>query len=166
MQNPIKEMLLAMVDSGIDFVVSGGVAVVLHGVERVTLDLDVSVDMRRDNLEPLLRLMSSRGMVPRVPVSPEILLEEDRRRWMVEEKNALVFTFIDPNDPYRHVDIFLTDDLAYHRLIEDAVKVDVAGREVRVVSRSRLLELKRAVRPPRPKDIFDIAELERLEGER
>lgn len=43
MENYLKEMLVTLTDAGVEFVVGGGVACVLHGVERVTLDLDIAV---------------------------------------------------------------------------------------------------------------------------
>ncbi len=53
MENYLKEMLVTLADAGVEFVVGGGVACVLHGVERVTLDLDVAVQMNAPNLDRL-----------------------------------------------------------------------------------------------------------------
>jgi hypothetical protein len=44
--------------------------------------------------------------------------------------------------------------------------VEIPGTALRVVTIERLLELKRAVDPPRDKDLFDIRALERLVQER
>mgnify|MGYP000630663523 CR=1 FL=1 len=38
-----EEILSMLVDSGVDFIIAGGVACVLHGVERVALDVDIAV---------------------------------------------------------------------------------------------------------------------------
>ena len=43
MENYLKEMLVTLADADVEFVSEMGVACVLHGVERVTLDLDVAV---------------------------------------------------------------------------------------------------------------------------
>lgn len=42
MQNHLKEIIYRLADRGIDFIIGGGVAAVLHGVERVTMDLDIA----------------------------------------------------------------------------------------------------------------------------
>jgi intracellular sulfur oxidation DsrE/DsrF family protein len=39
MNNHLKDILTALAKKGVRFVVCGGVAVALHGVERMTLDL-------------------------------------------------------------------------------------------------------------------------------
>lgn len=42
MSNYISEILLAPSDAEVRFIAGGGVAAVLHGVERSTLDVDVA----------------------------------------------------------------------------------------------------------------------------
>ena len=85
---------------------------------------------------------------------------------MIEEKHALVFSFIDPDKPLRHVDIFLTKELSYEEMHADAKTVVLGERTIRVMSAVRLLKIKRAIQPPRDKDSFDIRALERLLDER
>jgi len=51
MENNLKEMLVTLADADMEFVVGGGVACVLHGVEPVTLDLDVAVQLNAPNLD-------------------------------------------------------------------------------------------------------------------
>ena len=50
MNNHLKDILIALAKNKIKFVLCGGVAVVLHGVERLTMDIDVAVSMDEDNL--------------------------------------------------------------------------------------------------------------------
>ncbi|MDW8466015.1 MAG: nucleotidyl transferase AbiEii/AbiGii toxin family protein [Chloroherpetonaceae bacterium] len=166
MRNHLKEILQVLTEKGVRFVICGGVAVVLHGVERMTLDLDLVVDMSRANLERLVEAMRALNLTPRVPVPPESLLDETARRKMREEKDALVFTFLDLNNPYRQVNIFLTDEPSYQTLSEDAVSIDVGGFVVSVASLPKLIEMKQRVNPPRDKDIQDIRFLtKRLKGD-
>ncbi len=112
MSNHINEILFALADEGVEFVVGGGVAAVLHGVERVTLDIDLALRMNEPNMEKFLRVMGRLGFRNRVPVPARELLNAEAVRRMIEEKHALVFSFIDPDKPLRHVDIFLTKELS------------------------------------------------------
>ena len=43
---PYEEILRSLADARIEFIVGGGVACVFHGVERVTMDVDVAVQMQ------------------------------------------------------------------------------------------------------------------------
>lgn len=164
MKNHYSEILTALAAAKVRFVVAGGVAVVLHGVERMTMDIDVAVDMSEANLRRFLLVMRELGLKPRVPVPAEFILDPANVTRMVEEKNAVVFSFIDPNNPLRQVDLFLLPELSYPLLSEDAVEQSVGGQKILIASIDRLLALKRRVVPARAKDLHDIAELERLAG--
>lgn len=159
--NLYTEIIKALADAKVDFIIGGGVACVLHGVERVTMDIDLSVHMTPENLGRFIEVMAALRLKPRVPVLPVALLDPAFVRMMVEEKHALVFSFLDPDQPVRHVDIFLKADLAYESLLPDSEQIDVDGVRVRVINRRRLLAIKLAITPPRTKDALDIEYLRR-----
>lgn len=160
--NYLEELLQALTSRGVRFVVAGGVAVVLHGIERTTLDLDIALDLSRENVLRFREAVEHLGLKPLVPVSVEALADPDTVRMMVEQKHAIVFMLADPMMPLRKIDIFLTSELSYEKLESDSIPVEIPGIPLRVVSLERLLALKRAVQPPRDKDIFDIKAIERL----
>ena len=74
---PYVSLLRALADAGVEFAVAGGFAVVLHGVPRMTFDLDIVVDLGADNLSRLVAALRSEGFRPRLPVALSEL--EDRR---------------------------------------------------------------------------------------
>ena len=53
------------------YCVAGGVAAVLHGVMRMTIDLDLIIDMSPDNIDKFFEALSELGYRPRVPVTAE-----------------------------------------------------------------------------------------------
>ena len=162
MKNYLKEMLVTLTGAGVEFVVGGGVACVLHGVERVTLDLDVAVQMNAPNLDRLIRAVEKLNLQPRVPVSLADIGDRDFVRSMVTEKGALVFSLVDFNDPLRHLDIFLSPALSFERLTKGANWFDIGGAKVRVASKELLIQIKNEIVPLRPKDVLDVQELSRL----
>ena len=81
---------------------------------------------------------------------------------MTEEKNALVFTFFDKGNPFRQVDVFIADGFSYAALEEHVETVDIGGMKINLISKKKLLEMKKAIRPPRDKDLFDIQVLDRI----
>lgn len=166
MKNHLQELLVALSGAGVRYVVCGGVAVALHGVERMTLDLDLSVEMTGKNLQLFLDVMAVQQMQPRVPVAPEVILDPEKRKIIIEEKNARVFTFVDSKRPYRQVDIFLVNRFQYADLLKDAEIIEINGNTVYIASVSKLIEMKRDVQPLREKDSLDIKHLEQLRKER
>jgi hypothetical protein len=154
--SPYQEILAALARSQIDYIIGGGVACVLQGVERMTMDVDLAVLMSPTNLERFLTVMKQLKLVPRVPVAPEVLLNPKLVESMVTEKGALVFSFLDPDDPIRHVDIFLRKDLSYEALLPDSEVINLANFSVRILSKRKLLAIKLGIQPPRTKDLIDI----------
>lgn len=157
----LEDLLRSLTERGVRFVIAGGVAVVLHGIERTTMDLDIALDLSPENVRRFADAVESLGLKPMVPVPVLALSDPEIVRMMVEEKRAIVFMLADPAMPLRKIDVFLTESLSYQNLMSDSVAVDIPGMPLRVVSLGRLLALKQAVDPPRDKDLFDIQAIER-----
>ncbi len=160
MQNLYADILIKLTDAQVKFVLAGGVASVLHGVERLTVDIDIAVDMSEENLDRFFVVLREMHFKPRLPVGLEFLKNQEQIRDAVENKNALVFTVYDPNIPIKQLDIFLSKEHSYEELIKSTDSVDINGRKVMLVSVLKLIEMKRDA--GREKDIRDITELERL----
>ena len=151
-----EEILAALVDADVDFIVGGGVACVLHGVERVTMDVDVAVATDPTNFAKFLSVMEKLGLKPRVPVDPRSLLDQSVLDHIIHEKQALVFSFLDPDVPTRQVDMFLRSDLNHQAMTQHVETVEFRGKSLKLVSKQKLLEIKLAIDPPRVKDQIDI----------
>jgi len=156
------EIITTLKEHGVAFIVCGGVAAVFHGVERMTMDLDISLDMTEENVKRFLGAMHDLRLVPRAPVKAESLLDAEALKNMVVQKNALVFTFWDPESPYRQIDVFLTEDHAFQALADHSVEARVDGLPVKVLSCEKLLALKKAIPRPRDKDRLDMEALKRI----
>jgi hypothetical protein len=166
MSNHINEILFALSDAQVQFVVGGGVAAVLHGVERVTLDVDLALNMEPANVERFLRVMEELGLQPRAPVPARDLMSSEAVQRMIAEKDAVVFSFVDCDRPLRQVDIFLRSNLSFEDLNDSGNAVLIEGRSIKIVGIEKLLEIKRAILPLRDKDLIDIKQLEKLQGPR
>lgn len=165
-KNHLLEIIKTLIDFKVEFIVCGGVALVLHGIERMTMDIDIALDMDEGNLKKFLKAIDILGLVPRVPVPAESIIDSEARRIMVYEKNAIVFSFIDINQPFRQVDVFLAEQLSYDSLKDDIETIKVDDFDVKLVSSKGLLKMKKMINPLRDKDVFDISALEKLIAEK
>jgi len=145
----------------VQFVVCGGVACVLHGVERVTMDLDVRVPDDDDNYCRLVEALEARSFVSRIPEPMSALCDRKRREAWVQEKGALVWT-AQSLDGIEQIDVFLSYPISWTELVRDAKSLTLRGQTVRISSREHLILAKRQVDPPRRKDLRDIEDLEAL----
>ncbi len=162
MKNHLEEILVGLKEHNIKFIVCGGVAAVLHGVERMTMDIDLSLDFDKTNLEEFLIVMKKMNFKPRVPIPPEEILDPLKRKQMIEEKNAIVFTFIDPDNPFRQIDIFLEENKSFKQLSNHIEKISIGDMEIDVLSIEKIIDMKKEIDPPRGKDLLDISELQNI----
>jgi len=143
----------------VDYVVIGGVALVLHGVVRLTADLDLAVDLEEKNLKKLISVMAELGYKPIAPVKPEDLLDPSIREKWIREKNMLAFGFHHPKNPSL-VDIIIKTPIKYRELKKHAVKIKTGHLNVPVISVQDLLKIKQ--RSGRPQDLTDIEALRKV----
>ncbi|NBQ56461.1 MAG: hypothetical protein EBU36_07500 [Verrucomicrobia bacterium] len=112
-------------------------ACVLHGVERLTMDVDVAVMMKERNWERLVAVTEKLGMIPRVPLNPRSLIDPEVRRVVLDEKKAIVFTFLHPDLTSLQLDVFLRPDLAYEALLPGQVQVFQGPAEGKIAAVNR-----------------------------
>lgn len=154
-------VIRALRDADVSFVVVGGVAVMLQGHPRSTVDLDLVIDLEADNVGRAMDVLTGLGLTPRVPVDAEDFADPAVRADWIQHRNLTVFSLRDPDDPRREVHVFAQEPMPFDHLRAQARLVQVEDVEVPVASRQDLIELKRAA--GRPQDIADIEALEALD---
>lgn len=159
--NPWQRLLAELEARRVRYVLVGGLAVSLHGVPRLTADLDLALALDERNAASFLGVMSDLGYQPRLPVDPSGLADEAVRRRWAEEKGLVVFPFWHPESPFADVGVLLSLPVPFEELWETRVTKRLAGVTVLVASITHLKVLKRAV--GRTQDLADIDALERVE---
>ncbi len=147
--------------NNIHYAVAGGVALVLHGVVRFTADLDLIVDLERENLQRFIDAMKELGYRPRIPVKAQDLLDPAKRERWKREKSMEVFSFVDPAQPMTLIDVFIDEKIPFREVMKEMVHMTARGITIPVVSLAHLKRLKKAAN--RPQDLADIEAIEALE---
>lgn len=156
-----EELFEKLNSSNVDYVVVGGVALVLHGVVRLTADLDLMVHLEEANLSKFVKIMNELGYRPKVPVKAEEFVSAKNRAAWINEKNMKVFSFFHPQRPINLVDVFVEEPVDYDLIRSDVVKIMSGSVSIPVVSIKNLIKLKEI--SGRPQDIADIAALKEIE---
>ena len=148
------EILRRLVERGVDFVVIGGIAAVLHGSARTTFDLDISFATDDANLAALgdvLTALSARlkGVDDELPFVPDArTLRRVELLTLVTSLGELDVLSGPPGAPH------------YAELRRNADRYDLGGFNVSVASIDDLIVMKQAA--GRAKDLLDIEELEAI----
>jgi hypothetical protein len=155
------EWVLAVLERvNVRYLVVGGVAVVLHGYLRTTLDLDLVLQLERDNLDRALKALGDLGFQPQVPVPLSSFADPQIRETWLREKNMRVFSLWHPDHPGFAVDLFLEEPFDFETVYRRALRVPLQSVQATVVSRDDLVAMKRAT--GRARDLDDIAALSEL----
>lgn len=160
-----EEVFRALQVHGVRYVLIGGAAVNLHGVPRMTGDLDLAVDLEPDNVRFLVAALSEAGLEPVAPVDPMGLADDDvRRRWReTKHLEALTFQSRSSESPFLEVDIVLNPHLDFEQLYKDRESVDAGEVKLSLISIDHLIEIKR--RLGREQDLADAEALEKINSD-
>lgn len=147
----------------IRFVLVGGLALVLHGVDRLTADVDLVIDLSTESARAAVHALTGAGYRPLAPVDPLALADPEQRRDWQTLRNMQVFSFWDSSNTRPTVDIMLSPEVPFEELWNDAAAMNLGGHEVRVASIEHLIRMKAAA--GRSQDLADIERLKaRLRG--
>ncbi len=159
-ENTLKQLN----EKNIRYLIIGGFAVVLSGYTRLTVDLDLLVDFKDDNLEKCVSTLQEQGYVSRLPVSAQSLFDECQRKKWYDEKNMRAFTFIHPAKPLEDIDILIYSPVPFEDAWNKRQKVLFTNGLVNVLSIDDLIILKQEAwnESKRPKDLYDLQALQEL----
>ena len=125
------------------YVVVGGVAVVLQGVDRPVADLDIAVSSNPDHANITLHALLMKGFVGSVPLPLNMLT---------------VLRMFDSSG--REVDLIVRPVVPFSELWPDSTEIPVGKTLARVASLGHLIRGKQLT--ARPEDLEDIERLTRI----
>ncbi len=158
------ELLKKLAQSGIRFLLVGGMAVNLHGIERPTKDIDLVVYLETKNLRKFLLLMRHLGFRPKVPVGPTDFADPRKRADWIKNKNMIVFSFYHTTDMMRVIDVFVKHPLPFGPMFQKREMIAVDRVKIPVISIPDLIKLKQQAK--RAQDLADIVMLKKVLKER
>lgn len=133
----IESILDALNLAHVRYLVVGGVAVVLHGYLRTTADLDLIIQLDRDNVLRVIRALQEHQYRPRAPVAAEEFAEQQVREQWIREKGLAVFTLWSPAHPTLEIDLFVSEPFDFDAVYARALRVPLEKTEATVIAHRR-----------------------------
>jgi hypothetical protein len=166
MKKEVQQIVEALNNAHVRYVVAGGLAVIAHGYLRLTMDIDLVIDLERDNLLRGLNALKKVGYKPRLPVTGKQFADPQTREIWIKDKNMTVFPLWNPSDANGMViDVFVKCPFDFADEYKKAKWMEIDdGPRVPFVGLDCLLKMKKAV--ARPRDLLDIEYLERARNEK
>lgn len=151
MTTDFRRVIEALAAERVEYVLVGGLALVAHGSSRVTVDLDLCYARTSENIDRLVRALQP--LAPRLrDFPPELPFFWDSQT----VRTGLNFTL---TTGAGEVDLLgeVSGVGSYAEAAADAVRVELYGKPVAILSLDALEKAKRAA--GRAKDLLDLAEI-------
>ena len=155
-------LLAALSDAKVDYVLVGGLAVSLHGYQRVTMDVDVVLALDDANLSRFIACARAANLKPVLPISIDALRDSALIDQWHREKGMLSFALREPDLMATVIDVLVRPLVPFEVLKRNAVN-KLAGRlTIPVAGIDDLIALKTGT--GRSKDAVDVEELRKLKA--
>lgn len=102
-----SDIFAALNAARVKYLVVGGIAVILHGVNRFTWDVDLCVKLTTGNLSRLEKALEQIGFARRVPAPIQGLADPATRNLWTEKRSMKVYSFIEQKGGQRVVDVMV-----------------------------------------------------------
>lgn len=157
------EILNVLYKKKIKYLIVGGLAVNLHGVPRVTQDIDIIISMDEDNISTLIESLKELGYIPRLPVDPKGLINPLIVRDWIEKRNLKAFTFYNKKDNFKEIDIVLSHPLTFDQAYQNKIVKKVEKIKINLIAIEDLITMKNSA--GRKQDLSDVKLLKKLKEE-
>lgn len=156
-----EEVIKALNKNKVKFAVAGGVAVVLHGFNRFTADIDFIVKLNRANLEKFFDTLCGLNYRPKVPVKKEEFISKKKRQEWIKNKGMVVFSFFHLKDHLKLIDVFVQEPISFSEIEKKLEKIKIDDLIIPTVCIEHLKRLK--LMASRFQDMLDVRNLEEIQ---
>ncbi|MEO5570110.1 MAG: hypothetical protein ABIT08_10275 [Bacteroidia bacterium] len=152
-------------NSGIRYWVCGGLAVNLHGVPRMTADIDLILNLTEENIIKFENAIAKLKYKCSVPVTLKDLADKEKRNNLISSKNLVAISFYNYEKNYVALDIVINFPLQFEDMWNEKIIRKSENTEVYLVSLDHLISLKEfADRIQDKQDIYFLSKIKNEQG--
>lgn len=141
------------------YLLVGGLAMNLHGVPRMTMDVDILLALDGENLERFFAVAEELKLRPSLPVSLRDLADPAKRENWIKERHLIAFSLYCTEKFAPTVDVLIGIDLVFETAFARRVEREVGGITVFLAHTEDMIALKSMA--GRAQDLADIEHLKR-----
>lgn len=161
-RNPFFRSLTLLNQSGVPYVVVGGFAVVMHGVNRFTPDLNIIISFEESGVESLFQTFESHDLVCLDATVRQQFRSSIERTRLLPDQNRRFLSFYDQQAPPFQVDFFTEHPYPFDELFAAREQIELEGETLSLCSLPYLIQLKQLA--ARGQDLADIDQLRVIEA--
>lgn len=144
----------------IDYLIVGGLAVNLHGVPRMTYDIDIMIKLEKKNILKIIKQLVEWGYRLKIPVDPMELGDIKKIKKWIKEKGMKTINFYHSDFPIAEIDIVIDSPIPYSKLKSNAIYVKISEEKLPVINIHDLILIK--LEAGRKQDLADVESLKKI----
>ena len=145
--NNLLSVVEALQKEGVDFIIIGGIAVIIYGMPRVSEDIDIIIKMNEQNIRLIRSALS------------KLFEDNDIKEITFDElRNYAVLRYISPNNDIIDIISNLGETFKYSNIEYNII--DINGHQFKVATPKALIQMKSTTY--REKDELDLLFLKQL----
>lgn len=146
--------------NNVKYLICGGLAANLYGLQRMTADIDIILDLHESNLKAFQTTMQQLGYQPSLPINITELADNKRLEYYKKEKNLIAYSYFNLKRTLVPVDVitefpYSFEDMWNRKRIEKEL-----GFDMYIIELNDLIEMK--TQAGRDQDLTDVEYLKKV----
>ena len=155
-----KNLFSSLNKESVKYMVAGGIAVNLYGIERATADIDIILKLDKKNLLKFVKVAKKLGLKPKLPLALDDFIDAERRKGWIVDKDMVVYSLYDAKNPFFLLDIFVEEPFNFDEVYEKRKKIEFENTIIPLVPIKVLIAMKE--KSDRPQDKADTFYLKKI----
>ena len=154
------EIFKRLNDLKIDYLITGGLAVNLYGIPRMTYDIDIMIKLDEKNISKIIKEILKWGYKLKIPLNPQELMNLKKLKKLIKEKNLKAVTFYNEKEVLSQIDIIIWSPIPYEKLKLNSKYFKIFDERVPVIGIKDLIFIKSKIK--RKQDKIDVENLKKI----
>jgi hypothetical protein len=155
-----KNLFSSLNKESVKYMVAGGIAVNLYGIERATADIDIVLKLDKKNLLKFVKVAKKLGLKPKLPLALDDFIDAEKRKGWIDEKDMVVYSLYDAKNPFFLLDIFVEEPFNFDEVYEERKRIEFENTIIPLVPIRVLIAMKE--KSDRPQDKADTFYLKKI----
>ncbi|MGE5466132.1 MAG: DUF6036 family nucleotidyltransferase [Ignavibacteria bacterium] len=154
------DLFRALDTEKVRYLLVGGLALNIHGVERATMDVDLMLALDAENLRAFLQAANALALTPVQPIALADLTDPAKLQTWAEEKHMFAFALRAPDPMAPTLDVLIRPTIDFAGAWNRRIEKDLGVARVQLAGIDDLIAMKTGT--GRSRDEADIEALRRI----
>lgn len=135
-------ILVELTAENVRYVLCGGLAVNIYGIPRVTADIDLVLDLEKDNINSFLKVLHKHNYIKSLPIELDMLIDKAIRKKFLVEKNLIAYSFHSTLRSVTILDVIVNCPYSFEEIWKEKETRTTSKGSIYLISINQLIGMK------------------------